>query len=104
MAKETIHWLYFLVHREGNGNCGKLLYFDSDLQYETQDDTAVDSADPPFLWSVRPRIQTSCLMAPQGTGVSVKLIPWEGSLPASLYYPRFLLTSCQSYLSTIQLQ
>ena len=31
------------------------------------DDAAVDTADPPFLWSVRPRIQTSCLMAPQGT-------------------------------------
>jgi hypothetical protein len=28
IAKEAIHRLHYLVHQEGNGTCGKWLYFD----------------------------------------------------------------------------
>jgi hypothetical protein len=80
IAKEAIRGPHFLVHPEGNETCGKWLYFDSDLSYETQDVAVVDAADPPFLWSVPPRRPTSCLIGATGAGASVKLILWKGSI------------------------
>jgi hypothetical protein len=56
-----------------------------------------------FSGLFRPGDQLPVSSAPQGSGASVKLIPWEGSSKAaSLYNPGFLPTPCQSYPPTIQ--
>jgi hypothetical protein len=80
MAKEPMHGPHFLVHREGNGTCGS--GSNSTLISSTKRRMLQSSMLLTRLFSglFRPEDQLPVSLAPQGTGASVKLIPWEGSI------------------------
>ena len=97
MAKEAIHGPHVHVHREGNGTCGKWLYFDSDLWYETQDVAVIDAAYRLSSGRFRPEDLLPVSLAPQAP--ERPLSSFHGK--ASLYNPRFFPTLSLS--PTIQL-